>query len=470
MKEEIIKSVGIDIGTSTTQLIFSEMKIKDVTGFGKIPQTKITEKRIVYRSNIYFTPLIEREYIDAKRVYEIIKKEYEAAEIQPKDLTTGALIITGETVKKRNAKQVAEELSAMVGEFVVATAGPDLESILAGKGAGAAELSKKTGKVVANLDIGGGTTNICYFKDGEVYDTACLDVGGRLVQIENGKVTYLAPKVEQLIKEHGILLKKDTMVSDKAVKELTDLFADILSQAVGLKKSGKELEYLKTNRLIEVDQIPDIITFSGGVALCMQEEKEKYEFGDIGVFLAHSIIENKAFQRVIIEKSAETMRATVIGAGNYSMNISGSTIEYTENHFPIKNLPIGKIQLTKEEDIDFIGKEIDKIRNYFTDDGTEQIAIAMKGITCPGFLDVQKMAKNIMEAFEKNFADQVKIILIIEADIGKALGQALKRVNKNHRIICCIDNISCNSGDYIDIGQPIAGGKVIPVVVKTLVF
>ena len=94
----------------------------------------------------------------------------------------------------------------------------------------------------------------------------------------------------------------------------------------------------------------------------------------------------------------------------------------------------------------------------------------MKGITCPGFLDVQKMAKNIMEAFEKNFADQVKIILIIEADIGKALGQALKRVNKNHRIICCIDNISCNSGDYIDIGQPIAGGKVIPVVVKTLVF
>lgn len=429
MKEEIIKSVGIDIGTSTTQLIFSEMKIKDVTGFGKIPQTKITEKRIVYRSNIYFTPLIEREYIDAKRVYEIIKKEYEAAEIQPKDLTTGALIITGETVKKRNAKQVAEELSAMVGDFVVATAGPDLESILAGKGAGAAELSKKTGKVVANLDIGGGTTNICYFKDGEVYDTACLDVGGRLVQIENGKVTYLAPKVEQLIKEHGILLKKDTMVSDKAVKELTDLFADILSQAVGLKKSGKELEYLKTNRLIEVDQIPDIITFSGGVALCMQEEKEKYEFGDIGVFLAHSIIENKAFQRVIIEKSAETMRATVIGAGNYSMNISGSTIEYTENHFPIKNLPIGKIQLTKEEDIDFIGKEIDKIRNYFTDDGTEQIAIAMKGITCPGFLDVQKMAKNIMEAFEKNFADQVKIILIIEADIGKALGQALKRVN-----------------------------------------
>ena len=98
----------------------------------------------------------------------------------------------------------------MVGDFVVATAGPDLESILAGKGAGAAELSKKTGKVVANLDIGGGTTNICYFKDGEVYDTACLDVGGRLVQIENGKVTYLAPKVEQLIKEHGILLKKDT--------------------------------------------------------------------------------------------------------------------------------------------------------------------------------------------------------------------------------------------------------------------
>ena len=139
------------------------------------------------------------------------------------------------------------------------------------------------------------------------------------------------------------------MVSDKAVKELTDLFADILSQAVGLKKSGKELEYLKTNRLIAVDQIPDIITFSGGVALCMQEEKEKYEFGDIGVFLAHSIIENKAFQRVIIEKSAETMRATVIGAGNYSMNISGSTIEYTENHFPIRIYQLERYSLQKKK-------------------------------------------------------------------------------------------------------------------------
>lgn len=166
MQTEEILSAGIDIGTSTTQLVFSKMLLQNTGGFGKIPQIKVISKEVIYRSQVYFTPLLSRDEIDGKWVDRIIKKEYRKAGIKPADLSTGAVIITGETSRKKNAEDVVEAIADVAGDFVMATAGADLESVLAGKGAGAAELSRKTGKIVANLDIGGGTTNICLFENG----------------------------------------------------------------------------------------------------------------------------------------------------------------------------------------------------------------------------------------------------------------------------------------------------------------
>lgn len=472
MSEEVILSAGIDIGTSTTQLIFSRMTIKNIAGFGRVPQTEIVSKEIFYRSNIYFTPLSSPEVIDGERVNEMIRHEYELAQIQPQDLASGAVIITGESSRKQNARQVVDALSAIAGDFVVATAGPDLESILAGKGAGAAELSKKTGKIVANLDIGGGTTNICYFKDGEVYDTACLDIGGRLVKEGDGRITYLAAAMQELITKYEMDIKVGDFFTREKIEPLVERMAEILTEAIGLAEKTRDLELVKTNRLITVDDPVDIVTFSGGVAACMETQYEENQFHDIGVLLAKAIQENAIFQEIKVENALETMRATVIGAGNYSMNISGSTIEYTESDFPLKNLPIGKILLEKGEDIALIPSNMRKIVDLFCEGEGEniQLAIAMKGIGCPSFLQIQEMAKNMMESYDALFPSERKLIVILEADIGKALGQALKRINKNNRSIVCIDSISCNSGDYIDLGVPVARGSVIPVVVKTLVF
>lgn len=470
MQEEIIKSVGIDIGTTTTQLIFSEMLMKDTAGFGCVPQTQIVKKNVLYRSQIYFTPLCGQGMIDAEKIYEIVEQEFEKASIRPRDLDSGAIIITGESERKQNARQVVEVLSKMAGDFVVATAGPDLEGILAGKGAGAAELSKKTGKIVANLDVGGGTTNICFFKDGEVYDTACLDIGGRLVKVRDGNVVYLSEKVKKFAAEKSIPLREGEPVLKDAVQKLTREFADILAQAVGLMEKTPQLEFFKTNRLLSVLEIPEMITFSGGVAECMQTKYPLYTFGDIGVFLANAILENPYFAKAHVECAMETVRATVIGAGNESLHISGSTISYTETKFPLKNLPIGKIKLTEEADIDSIVHEIERVSCWLTENGQEQVALAMEGIRSPSFLQIEKISQNIMMGYERFFPPHIKVILIIKEDIGKALGQALQRVNSQERVICCIDHVGCESGDYIDIGHPIANGSVIPVVVKTMVF
>lgn len=472
MQTEEILSAGIDIGTSTTQLVFSKMLLQNTGGFGKIPQIKVISKEVIYKSQVYFTPLLSREEIDGKQVDRIIKKEYRKAGINPKELSTGAVIITGETSRKKNAEDVVEAIADVAGDFVMATAGADLESVLAGKGAGAADLSKKTEKIVANLDIGGGTTNICLFENGNVLDTACFDIGGRLIKVQNGKITYVAPKIKWLSAELGLEFEEGKTADIKELKFLTDAMAEILAEAVGLKESNEFLEKMKTNHTVSCAKKPELITFSGGVASCFEESDDPFQYGDIGVLLAQSVLENHFFQKGNVCKAKETMRATVIGAGNYSMNISGSTIEYTEDTFPLKNIPVVKLALEEEADIADLDKKLHRAMQIYHESRGEgrQIAIAMKGLKCPSFNQIQDIAEKISTQYEKECEPEQALIIVLEEDIGKALGQALHHRIRNRRKIICIDGIYCESGDFVDLGEPIVSGKVIPVIVKTLIF
>ncbi len=198
MREELL-SVGIDIGTSTTQLIFSKLIVENEASAFTVPRISIVDKEIIYRSDVYFTPLISNTEIDGRKIKEIIEEEYKKAGINKDDIQTGAVIITGETARKENANDVLHTLSGFAGDFVVATAGPDLESIIAGKGAGAHIYSKEHSTSVVNMDIGGGTSNLALFLRGEVKETGCLDVGGRLIKINPNtrEIIYISPKIEK---------------------------------------------------------------------------------------------------------------------------------------------------------------------------------------------------------------------------------------------------------------------------------
>ena len=191
---EVILSVGIDIGTSTTQLIFSRLTIENRASSYTVPRIDIVDKEVIYRSKIYFTPLRSATEIDAEAVKQIVREEYQAAGMTPEMLRTGAVIITGETARKENANEVLEALSDLAGDFVVATAGPDLESVLSARGAGTDALSKEKRTAIANVDIGGGTSNIAVYEKGVLRGTCCLDIGGRLIKVENGRISYIFPR------------------------------------------------------------------------------------------------------------------------------------------------------------------------------------------------------------------------------------------------------------------------------------
>jgi len=473
---ESILSAGIDVGTSTTQLIFSRLVINNISGFGTIPKIEIIDKKIIYRSEIHFTPLIAENEINAEKVKKIILDEYRKAGMRPEDISTGAIIITGESSRKRNAREVVHALSDIAGDFVVATAGPNLESVLAGKGSGAAQLSLETGKLVVNLDIGGGTTNICYFQNGLVVDTACLDIGGRLIKISDGKITYISLKLQQLLEILNISLPLGVHVIENEscldkLYQIADCMVRLLEQSISLIPQTPLLDFIKTNQLISGTSVPDIITISGGVADCVKNKIENtFAYGDIGVIFGEVIRKSSLITERLYENIDETMNATVVGAGNYSMEVSGSTIEYQNCPFPLKNIPIVYIEITQES-LPELHVEIKKAMElYQEEDKTKvQIALAFNGIKCPSFTQIEKMAEEIIKGIEEFIKDQV-LILVLQEDIAKALGQAVKRTLPKGKALLCIDHIVCHTGDYIDIGAPIAAGKVVPVVIKTLIF
>lgn len=476
--EEIL-SVGIDIGTSTTQLVFSNLYIEDTASSFAIPKVNIVDKKVIYKSKIYYTPLKSSIKIDAEEVRRIIEEEYKKANIEPKDVDTGAVIITGETARKENASMVLEKLAGLAGDFVVATAGPDLESIIAGKGAGADILSKKERAVVANLDIGGGTTNISVFNKGEVIDTTCLDIGGRLVKINPStkEIEYVSEKIKKLAKYMGMDLKEGTKLDDYKVNSIIKKMTEILEEILGARpnQNSQALNMLLTTKDLKREYEIEYISFSGGVADSIYSNEgieEKYKYGDIGVLLGKSIKNSRLFDGFKIHKPSETIRATVVGAGTHTTDISGSTITFTKDIFPFKNIPILKLSESDEElDDENLSQVIKEKLNWFNlEEGNQLIALALKGVRNISFKELESLARSIIKGMEEIIDADQPLIVIVENDIAKALGQTINNFLDYKKDIVCIDSVKIQSGDFIDIGKPLANGKVVPVVIKTLAF
>jgi ethanolamine utilization protein EutA len=473
--KEVILSVGIDIGTSTTQLIFCRLVIENLASSYTVPRISIVEKEVIYRSGIYFTPLVSQTEIDVEAVKQIITQEYRKAEITPEMLKTGAVIITGDTARKKNANLVLRTLSDMAGDFVVATAGPDLESVLAAKGAGTDLISEWEEGMVANLDIGGGTSNIAVFQKGKLKGVSCLDIGGRLIRIDNRRITYIYDKIHKLARDNGIRVEVGDPADPVKLTAICRLMADQLAQAVNLQPRGAGHREIYTNAGTPLPENFPVraVTFSGGVADCIYsaEEEDVFRYGDIGVLLGNAIKEHKDFGKIKLCPVTETIRATVIGAGIHTTNVSGSTIAYVKEQLPIKNIPVLRIPEEEERGTEAISESIAALIPMFYSEGKlEPVAISMTGRYHTSFADVQILAQAIARGAGELIASEYPLVLVIENDIGKVLGNALNVLLDRRKDVICIDGIHAREGDYIDIGEPMANGRVVPVITKTLIF
>ena len=438
---EKLLSVGLDVGTTSTQMVVSRLTVENQASAFSVPDMEIRQRELLYQSPVYFTPLLEGNRMDAAALRRLVEKEYEKAGITRQMVDTGAVIVTGESSRTENAAAVMEALSDLAGHFVVAAAGPDLESVLAAKGAGAVDYSGRTGETVLHMDIGGGTSNLALIQKGEITATGCMNVGGRLVKLERGIITYVSPVLQ------GIFHKQvGEALSQEEARHLTVRLAEALEMAAGLRPSDGLLEQLTTREAagalpLNAPGEKLTLSFSGGVADCIEREIPWQEFGDIGPLLGQAIGTSRLCSGKYV-LGTNTIRATVIGAGCHSTQLSGSTV-YSQNvQFPLKNIPVitQKAQRTQQEG------------NVF---------FALPGVRSPTYAQVQQMAAEISRLPQP-------IYLCSEQDMAKALGQAMALQLGRDAEILCIDRIRVHPGDYLDVAAPV--GPAFPVVVKTLVL
>lgn len=443
-------SIGLDVGTTTTQLIVSELLVENKGNAFSVPEMVIGERKLLYQSPVTFTPLISGELVDGEKIAAWVDKQYRFAGITKQQVDTGAVIITGETSRKENAREVLHHLSGFAGDFVVATAGPDLESALSAKGAGATDYSAKTGKTVLHMDIGGGTSNLSYIENGKITATGCLNVGGRLVKFDGaGKVAYISPVLEGLCDLH--LGETPTAAQ---LKQVTDSLTQALQMAAGLLPPTDLLDRLTTkeNTGSWTPQKPEVISFSGGVADCIEEKHPPFAFGDLGVLLGQSIRKSGLCSGEY-RLGEQTIRATVIGAGCHSAQLSGSTVFYDGVSLPKKNLPVAKLPIPLTAEM---------VADAYTHFDTDTVVLALSGYPSPSYEQVQELAKVLVAGSKDR-----ELLVCTETDMAKALGHGI-RLLAPQKPCLCIDRIRLQNESFLDIGMPV--GPALPVVIKTLIL
>lgn len=471
MLREAFISVGIDIGTTTMSMAVSRLKLENsAPGLG-IPRVKITGKEVLFRSDTAFTPFSEWGEIQESTVERFVFDQFERAGVDPSMIRTGAVIVTGQAAQAANAEAVGRAVSRISGEFVVAVAGAHLEAAISGRGSGAAALSEREHCRVLNLDIGGGTTNASLFDSGRLAGTFCFEIGGRLARFVPGTKTVagFTKMAEHAASRAGVVLEKGRNLAEGDIEKIAGVLAGSLVSFI----RGAPDDLAFETRIEPGPGLPpggtDQVTFSGGVGRLLYEKEkgDPLRYGDLGPFLADSLRRRLESSGIKAARPDETMFATVIGAGIHTVSISGSTIYLSDpSDLPIRDLPVISIagcetpeaRAALRAQLEVFGRETGRLPALFS-----------SRMERSGFQEAKGLAGQIADLVE-GLAVDGPLVVISEDDVGKVLGGLLRNRVKPGRSLFSIDQLGVGEMDYVDIGTPLFGGTVVPVVVKTLVF
>ena len=466
-----ILSVGVDVGSSTSHLVFSNLLLKrDQRSITR--RFNITERNIIYEGRIIHTPLLDDNTIDINKLTRFFKEEYGRAGIDPADIQTGAVIVTGESARKQNARQIAEALSNDAGKFVAATAGPNFESLIAAMGSGAAARSKDGGKTILSCDIGGGTSNIAISRNGETLSTSCISVGGRLLGVDpKGKIWRMDEPAAMVMADLGLKHQIGDPISKADIDRIAARFAEILFEVItGPATSVIASQLMLTNDLNFRGRI-DEYAFSGGVAELMYGGLNNFD--DIGHILADKIKLLTPDLSVPVVELPNKIRATVIGAGAYSLSISGcSGFRDDKVSFPIRNVPVIRVDVEQAKlSTEHVVAQIKAaFQRFDLEEGDEIMALYFKDPVRVSYPQLELFAKSIEAALTSTIKNELPVILIFETDIACSVGNVIRRETQVKTNLLSLDELKLKEGDWIDIGEPLVGDQVFPVTVKSLVF
>ena len=469
-------SVGIDIGSSGTQVIFSKIHLRrlaeDLTS-----RFYVVARDTLFLSPVSLTPYSSETRIDDKALRKIVEDAYEAAGLAPGDIDAGAVILTGEALRRENAQGISAMLSEAGGDFVCATAGHHMESMLAAYGSGAAKASLDLGKRVLNIDIGGGTTKLGLVDKGQCIATAAFHVGGRLQVVdEHFRITRLDPAGKHHAKRAGFDWSLGDQVTSDDLDKVADVMAETLVVALTQRPAPHDVEHLYlTDPIADFCDIGGVM-FSGGVAEYVYD-REPRDFGDMGKRLGSALARKLAAGRLPwpMLPARECIRATALGASEYSVQLSGNT-SYISNPgtlLPRRNLQVLQpaFEFTEEVDGAALGKAIVAHRKAFEVEGAEtDIALAFHWKGMPAYDRIFATAQGIAIGLADHIAANKPIYVMLDGDVAQTLGAVLREDCKVMSEILVIDGVMLMDFDYIDLGKVRIPSYTVPVTIKSLVF
>jgi ethanolamine utilization protein EutA len=470
-----LTSVGIDVGSAGTQVIFSVIHMQrssaDLTS-----RYVIVERNTVYESPVAFTPYLDEHRIDGETLGAIIDAAYAEAQVRPADIDTGVVILTGEALRRENAGAIAAIIAERGGDFVTATAGNHMEAMLAAYGSGAARHSHETGQRILNIDIGGGTTKLALVEGGKIVWTAALHVGGRLIVAQDGRVARLDPSGAHHADRAGVPLARGDAVTPDQMARIAGRMADCLLAALRPDTASPEVLNLYLTEIPQGLDGVDGLIFSGGVAEYVYAREDR-DFNDLGIHLGRAIrarLDAGAFGAPLVPAGA-CIRATALGASEYSVQLSGQTSLITR---PGAVLPRRNMQVVKPE-IDFVadpdaGTIADAIRAQFTafdlDPAQDEAAVAIEWNLLPEYPRIRRLADGLADALSGRIGRGAPIYVMIDGDIAQTLGGILRDELKIGSEMLVIDGITLRNFDFIDLGKIRLPSLTVPVTIKSLLF
>jgi ethanolamine utilization protein EutA (predicted chaperonin) len=470
-----LTTVGVDVGSSTSHLLFAHLHLQRETE-ALSSRFVVVERQVLHRSPILLTPYRDDGLIDVVALERFVTHAYADAGLRPDDVDTGAVILTGAALERANARNVAELFAGAGGKFVCASAGHNLEGILAAHGSGAVALSEQRRATLLHIDVGGGTTKLGLLRDGEVVRTAAIHVGGRLVAFDaDERVTRIEPSGAAIAAELGIPLALGGRLSLEDRQRMADALADILlDYACGREPSPLGRTFLLTEPLGMDGMRPSGVTFSGGVAEYIYG-REPSRFGDLGPDLAAAL--QRAARSGGLPAGAvqlgEGIRATVLGASQFSVQLSGNTVHIADpGVLPLRNLPVVYARL--DDDNPSAANLAEAIRLGFTRldlrEGDAPAAVALPWHGEPHYHHLRALADGIAQALPRSLAAGFPLVITLDGDIGKSLGGILVEDVGVSAPLVAIDGLHLVELDYVDVGELMQPANVVPVVVKSLAF
>jgi len=470
-EEEIeLTSVGVDIGSSTSHLVFSKVVMERIGA-----RYVVARRETLHEAPVRLTPYAEGDTIDAEVLGGFIEDSFRSAGLGRGDIDTGALILTGVAVRRSNARAIADLFAAEAGKFVAVSAGDGLEATMAAHGSGAVARSADADGLVLNIDIGGGTTKIARCRAGRVEQVTALDAGARLVVLDGlGTVTRLEPTGAVHARDVGVDLSPGSTPSADALAALADRMAERIVEAAGLAPLSPATEaLLRLPPLPEADEL-QALTFSGGVSEYVYGF-EPASFGDLGPLLARRVRERIERTGAPVAAPRATIRATVVGASQYTVQLSGTTIFVDPpDAVPVRNVPVVVPELDlalRELDPGAISAAIGTaLTRLDLADKDVAVAIGFRWQGSASYHRLDQFCRGVTAALRTRLAAGRPLVLVSDGDIGGLIGLHLREEMDLAAPVISVDGIALQEFDYIDIGEMIPSSGAVPVVIKSLVF